>query len=75
VISEYPSVEPNDPVTLEMNTLLEEIYALLERNKAQKAAKVYRRLLARYHSLGSTGQQQFYHKVNEAFDAIMKQVK
>jgi len=75
VISEYPSVEPNDPVTLEMNTLLEEIYALLERNKAQKAAKVYRRLLAKYHSLGSTGQQQFYHKVNEAFDAIMKQVK
>jgi hypothetical protein len=75
VISDYPSVEPNDPVTLELSMLLEDIYALLERNKAQKAAKIYRRLLAKYQNLGSTGKQQFYHKVNEAYDAITKQTK
>jgi len=73
VISEYPVVERNDPVSVELNMLLEDVYAALDENRVGRAAKTYKRLLAKYHSLGRTAQQEFYQKVNAAYEAIVRQ--
>ena len=73
VITDFPMLEPNDPVTVELNTLLERIYLSLEENDVKSAAKLYKRLLHKYNHLGSTVQREFYHKVNEAYEAIARQ--
>ncbi len=73
VITEFPVVEPNDATTIEMNTVLEDLYTALSKGKVKLATKYYKVLMKRYNTLGSTMQHEFYHKVNEAYDAIRKQ--
>lgn len=70
VISEYPAIEQNDPVTIDINTLLEKIYASLEQNKVRTAKRHYRELNKRYEKLGALGQQRFYRAIHEAYHAI-----
>ena len=72
VISEYPVVEDADPVTVELNTILEDVYLELEKGNARKAAKLYKALLGKYDRLGVTAQHRLYHKVNAAYEAIAK---
>jgi|GEM_PF-2305456 len=72
-ISEYPVIEQNDPATIELNILLEEVYAALEKNSPHKAAKIYKTLLKKYDGYGTTIRQEFYHKVHEAYEAILQQ--
>lgn len=73
MISDIPTLEPNDRVTVEINTIIEDIYAALDKNKVKKAAKHYKRLMQRYHQLGTHGQEGFYHKIQAAYEAIVKQ--
>jgi hypothetical protein len=73
VITDFPMLEPNDQVTVELNTLLEKIYLALEGNDVKGAARLYKHLLHKYNHLGSTVQREFYHKVNEAYEAIARQ--
>ena len=73
VISEYPAVEADDPVNVELNTLLEDLYAALAAGKVPKAASLYKKLLGKYNSLGRTAQQALYHEVNAAYEAILRQ--
>ncbi len=73
VLTEYPALEENDRPSVEINELLEESYAALDRGKAKRAAKRYRLALRKYDSLGPSAQQRFYHKMQAAYDAIVKQ--
>lgn len=75
IISEYPMIEQDDPVSVELNTILEELYEALEENRVKKAVKLYKQLMKRYDRLGSSVQHEFYHKVNAAYKAIIKQSK
>ena len=75
IISETPAVEPQDKATIELNTLLEDVYAALDKGKVQKAVKFYKTLQLRYDQLGASVQHQFYHKINEVYEAILKQNK
>ncbi len=71
-ISDIPVKEENDPTTVELNTLLEQIYMFLDEGKRRRAAQRYTELLHRYERLGSTAQEGFYHKVRAAYEAIMR---
>ncbi|MBR9692534.1 hypothetical protein GOV07_01240 [Candidatus Woesearchaeota archaeon] len=73
IISDYPMLEPNDPVSIELNTILEDIYLAIEKNNIRKAAKYYKYLMKRYDTLGPSAQQEFYHKIQAAYEAIAKQ--
>ncbi len=73
IISEYPVVEDADPVTVELNTLLEDLYLALDKGNVRRAAKLYKALLDRYDRLGATAQHRLYHKVNAAYETIAKQ--
>lgn len=72
VISDFPALESQEPAYVELNTVLEDIYKALERNQARKATKYYKYLIRRYDSLGASVQHQFYHKVQEAYQAILR---
>jgi len=74
VITEYPRVEAQDPVAIELNRLIESIYAALDEGKRRKAAREYALLLRKYNRLGKSVQELFFHTVNEAYKAI-SQVK
>lgn len=71
-ISDYPVLESQDRVGIEMNRLLEELYDALGRGKTRRAVKLYKQISKRYDLLGSTAQQRFYHKVQAAYEAILK---
>lgn len=75
VISEYPALEPQDPVSIELKTLAEKIYRALDDGDTKRAARYYTKLLNKYNMLGTTAQEAFYHTVNEAYKAIIKQKK
>ncbi len=72
VISDYPALEENDPVTVELNTLLESFYEALDGGKRGRALKAYRLLLRKYEALGASAQQAFYHKLRAAYEALLR---
>jgi len=72
-ISDYPVLESQDHTGIEMNMLLEDIYDALGKGKTGRAVKLYKQLSKRYGLLGSTAQQRFYHRVQAAYDEILKQ--
>ncbi len=72
VISDFPSLESQEPAYVELNTVLEDIYEALGKNQPRKAAKYYKYLIRRYDSLGASVQHEFYHKVQETYEAILR---
>ncbi|RME31900.1 hypothetical protein D6789_01215 [Candidatus Woesearchaeota archaeon] len=70
IISEFPAIEVDDPLMIELRTLAEEIYASLDRGKVRGAARRYQELIGKYNALGPSAQQNVYHLVHEAYKAI-----
>lgn len=73
VITEYPAREPNDPVSIELNLILERLYIALDGRNVRRAVKEYKQLMRRYDRLGPSMQHRFYHKVHEAYERILRQ--
>lgn len=74
-LAEFPAIESNDPVSIDLNSLLEEIYYALENGKISRAHRKYSKLIDRYHQLGSHAQHEFYHKVHAAYQRILESGK
>jgi hypothetical protein len=71
-ISDYPALEENNPVAIELNTLLESMYAALDQGKKKKAISLYKEVSHKYNHLGSSIQEQFYHKLKAAYEELTR---
>lgn len=70
--ADYPSKEDNDPVTVDINTHIEAIYAALDDGKNKVAIDKYKDLNKRYESLGTKAQEKYFQRIQETYAEIQK---
>lgn len=72
-ISDYPITERNDPTSIRLNILIENVYAALNEGKNRKAITLYKELTREYNHLGKSVQEKFYHKLKAVYEELLRQ--